>query len=228
MPTIALTSPKGGVGKSTLAAVISTSLAAQGASVELLDADPNQPLALWASQTDLPENLQVQANINEDNILDSIETAEAKASFVIIDLEGTGSLMATLAISKADFILIPMQASQLDVNQASKIIKLIKQSERVLNRTIPFAAVITRISAGAIKPKFLTAIIEMLKESQIPVLNTKIFDKEAFKAIFSLNLTLDKMTEKEICGCEKAKVNAAELIVEVVEMIKEIKARKAA
>ncbi len=41
MPTIAFANSKGGVGKSTSAALLASELAVRGASVTIIDADPN-------------------------------------------------------------------------------------------------------------------------------------------------------------------------------------------
>ncbi len=57
MPVIAVSNPKGGAGKSTTTLLLATYLAQQGASVSVLDADPNQPIMDWkkngASKTTL-------------------------------------------------------------------------------------------------------------------------------------------------------------------------------
>jgi MinD superfamily P-loop ATPase len=44
MPTIVFASPKGGAGKSTSAVVLATEIARQGATVAIVDADPNKPV----------------------------------------------------------------------------------------------------------------------------------------------------------------------------------------
>ena len=45
MPTIVFASPRAGAGKSTSAVVLATELAGQGASVTIIDADPNKPVS---------------------------------------------------------------------------------------------------------------------------------------------------------------------------------------
>ncbi|WP_337770750.1 ParA family protein [Sphingobium yanoikuyae] len=46
MPTIAFISPKGGVGKTTVALLLASQLA-RGAKVTVIDTDPNHPVAAW-------------------------------------------------------------------------------------------------------------------------------------------------------------------------------------
>src|SRR5271170_5893694 len=52
--------------------------------------------------------------------------------------------MVSYATSMADFVVIPVQGSQLDAKQAARQMKLIKAQERIANRPIPFAVLFTR------------------------------------------------------------------------------------
>jgi chromosome partitioning protein len=137
MPTIVFASPKGGVGKSTAAVLLATELAGFGASVSLIDADPNKPLSQWAKRPGKPANLTVLSDVTEESIIDTIESAASKTPFVIVDLEGTASMMVGYAMSRADLVIIPVQASHLDATEAAKAIKLVRAQERVFKRTIP-------------------------------------------------------------------------------------------
>ena len=47
MPVIVTASSKGGAGKSTLTLVLAQALDAMGATVTIIDADPNRPLVRW-------------------------------------------------------------------------------------------------------------------------------------------------------------------------------------
>jgi chromosome partitioning protein len=120
MPTIVFASPKGGAGKSTSAVVLATELAGQGASVTIIDADPNRPVSRWANRPGKPSSLTVIADVTEDAILDRIDQASRQATFVVVDLEGTASLMVGYAISRADLVVIPTQGSLLDAAEAVK------------------------------------------------------------------------------------------------------------
>jgi chromosome partitioning protein len=73
MPVISFISTKGGAGKTTAAAILASVLADNGASVALLDIDPNQPLMKWSSGDKLPVNLEVFGSITDENIIDKIE-----------------------------------------------------------------------------------------------------------------------------------------------------------
>ncbi|MCC2654489.1 MAG: hypothetical protein K0Q60_4655, partial [Microvirga sp.] len=47
MPVVVVANPKGGAGKSTAALVLATTLVHLGATVSIIDADPNRPIMDW-------------------------------------------------------------------------------------------------------------------------------------------------------------------------------------
>ena len=99
MPVIAFSSPKGGAGKTTAATVLATVLAERGATVTIIDADPNKNVVDWAKLPGKPPSLAVVGDVSEETIVDAIEEATGKTAFVIVDLEGTASLMVSYAVS---------------------------------------------------------------------------------------------------------------------------------
>jgi len=92
--------------------------------VTLIDADPNKPLSRWAKPPRKPSNLTVVADVTENSIIDTIETQGRKTPFVIVDLEGTASMMVAYAISRANLVVIPVQGSYLDAAEAAKAMRL--------------------------------------------------------------------------------------------------------
>src|SRR4051812_36641752 len=127
MPTIVFASPKGGAGKSTSAVLLATELAASGKKVVIIDADPNRPVSKWAKRPGKPVTLSVLDDVTEETIIRTIETVRSTSHFVIVDLEGTASMMVTYAISRADLVIIPTQGSQLDAAEAVKAIRLVRK-----------------------------------------------------------------------------------------------------
>lgn len=219
MPVIAFSSPKGGAGKTTAATLLATELAGQGASVTMIDADPNKNVVDWAKLPGKPANLTVIGDVTEENIVDHIEAASATSAFVIVDLEGTASLMVSYAISLADYVVIPVQGSQLDAKQAARQMKLIRSQERIAGRAIPFGVLFTRASP-AIMPKTQRHIEESFREHAIPVLTTRLYDREAYRALFSYGGTLEALSAKGVSNLEAAIRNARHLAIEIVERLR--------
>jgi chromosome partitioning protein len=219
MPVITFSSPKGGAGKTTAATLVATVLAERGAAVTIIDADPNKNVVDWAKLPGAPENLTIIGEVTEETIVDQIEESAEKSAFVIVDLEGTASLMVSYAISMADFVVIPVQGSQLDAKQAARQMKLIKAQERIAGRAIPFAVLFTRTNP-AILPKTQRFIEERFTELQVPIFQTKLFDREAFRALFSYGGTLPALKDKGVSNLNAAISNALDLTAELVERLR--------
>ena len=180
---IVMASPKGGTGKSTSSLILACELAALGAKITVIDADPNKPLQAWSKRPNRPDNLTVKADITDSTIIDVIEDASRRAPFVIVDLEGTASAMVTHAIGRADLIIVPSQGSQLDAAEAVKAIKTISNFEKTFRRKMPCAILFTRTSA--IETRDLGDIETQFKKAGVKVLQTKMVERAAFRAIFS-------------------------------------------
>jgi chromosome partitioning protein len=219
MPTIAFISPKGGVGKTTAALLLASQLA-RGAKVSVIDADPNHPIAAWGKVAIVPDNLSIIADVDEDNILDRIEEAAAKTPFVIVDLEGTAAKIVLLAVSQADLVVIPMQGSQLDAEQAGRAIRVLKQHEKMTGRVVPYGVLLTRTSP-IIRTRTMGHIQGGLTDAGVPMFATQLHEREAFRAIFSFRQTLEKLDPKEVSNLDKAIANAEQFTVEVIERLRE-------
>jgi chromosome partitioning protein len=219
MPVITLSSPKGGAGKTTAATLLATELAERGARVTIIDADPNKNVVDWSHLPGLPPNVTVIGDVSEETIVDIIEDAASKTPFVVVDLEGTASLMVSYAISMSDFVVIPLQGSQLDAKQAARQMKLIKAQERIAGRVIPFAVLFTR-SNPAIQPKTQRHIEERFLELQVPIMATRLYDREPFRALFSFGGSLSSLQDKGMSNLPAALTNAREFTVEVIERLR--------
>lgn len=219
MPTIVFASPKGGAGKSTSALILATELAEARASVTVIDADPNKPLSRWAQRPGKPAKLNVVADVTEDTIIDQIEEAARSSQFVIVDLEGTASLIVGMAISRADLVVIPTQGSQLDAAEAVKAIRLVANMEKQGRRTIPTAVLFTRTSS-AVRPRTLKAIEGEFVAAGMRVLDTQMHERDAFRAVFAFGGSLQGLDKEQVSNIPAAINNARALVGEVVGLLK--------
>lgn len=218
MPTIVFVSPKGGVGKTTAALLLASELA-RAAPVTVVDADPNHPIAAWSNGASLPGNLAILADIDEDNIIDRIEEAAAKTPFVVVDLEGTAAKIVLLAVSQADLVIIPMQGSQLDAEQASRAIRVLKQHEKMTGRAVPFGVLLTRTSP-IIRTRTMGHIQGGLLEAGVPVFEIQLNEREAFRAVFSFQQTLENLDPRDVSNLDKAQANAEQFAAEVIQRLR--------
>lgn len=109
------------------------------ARVAIIDADPERWISQWGALPGKPATITILGNITEDTIVDQIEAAAAEAQFVVVDLEGTASLMVANAIGMSDLVIIPTQGASMDAKGAAKTIKLIRNQARSARRDIPHA-----------------------------------------------------------------------------------------
>ena len=226
MPVIVFASSKGGAGKTTACVVLACELARQGydknIEVSLIDADPNQHSAAWAKLDGKPSNIRLYENVTEENILDVIDQAQEQTPFVLVDLEGVASSAVVGAISRADLVIVPCQASQNDAKEAVKTIKTIKYGANIARREIPFSVMFTRLSAAIITKtgKYLT---QSFDEAGIDILKCSLIDREAFKSIFffcvSVN-TLKTENRKEQLSIDKAAKNSENYAEEIKRLLK--------
>jgi chromosome partitioning protein len=214
MPTIVFVSPKGGAGKTTAALLLASQLASSY-DVTLIDADPNRPIKAWASGGNAPKRLSVVSDVDEDNIIERIEEAAQKSPIVVVDLEGTAAKIVVLAVSQADLAVIPIQGSQLDAEQASRAIKVIKQREKMTGRALPYAVLLTRTNP-VIRTRTMSHIQKGLIDAGVPVMETELNDREAFRAVFSFRQPLAGLDPTEVANLDKAQANVEDFALEIL------------
>lgn len=223
MPVIAFANPKGGAGKTTTALLLATELAARGAAVTVIDADPERWISQWAKLPGKPDGITIVADVTEESVVDAIEEAEEGAQFVIVDLEGTASLMVSNAIGMADLVVIPIQGSSMDARGGAKMLRLIRNQEKMSRRKIAHAVVLTRTGA-AITSRALRNVAEQLRAGGIDIFATPIVERAAYRDLFDYGGTLAGLDGAQVSNLDKAIQNAREFAGEVVARLKAIAA----
>lgn len=218
MPVISFANPKGGAGKTTAALLLASTLAAKGARVTIVDADPEKWISQWGQLPGKPENVTIISNVNEDTIADAIADAAREAQFVVVDLEGTANLMVGYAIAESDLVLIPTQGANMDAKGAAKAIRLIRNQSRN-RREIPFAILLTRTSA-AVPSRALRNVRDQLDQAGVPIFATSIVERAAYRDILDYGGLLVDLDPRQVSNLDKAIENAAEFAGEVLATLK--------
>lgn len=218
MPVISFASPKGGAGKTTAAMLLATEIAQKGIGVTIIDCDPRQWSVKWGQGGNVPETMQIVSKPTEENIIDEIDKAKAQTPFVIVDLEGTSSMLVAFALSASDLVVIPTQAGPMEGESAADAIKLIRQQEKGIRRKIPFAVLMTRMSA-VIRSKIERDLTDQMQSADIPVFQTQLIERNAYKAMMAYKCTLDGLPSSTYKR-DDAIVNARAFAGEVVAMFK--------
>lgn len=226
--TIVVACPKGGVGKSTTSMLLIQVLARFGNRVAVVDVDHRRRTSRWLKESvgnsKVLATVDVIDGVSEDNILDKIEEAAAAYDYVIVDTEGTAAKIVILAISRADFVIVPTQGSDMDAEEAVAALKLIRDHEKTMRRagvpdyTLPHGVVFTRTNA-AIRDRNLRHVEENLIQAKVPLFSTEINERGAFKAFYSFRNSLYDLSEKDAPNVDKAIENAEIFAREVIAAI---------
>jgi chromosome partitioning protein len=223
MPVIAFANPKGGAGKTTSALLLASELASRKASVAIIDADPEKWISQWGALPGRPANITITSDVTEDSIVDQIEAAAATSQFVVVDLEGTASLMVANAIGMSDLVIIPTQGASMDAKGAAKTIRLIRNQARMARRDISHAVLLTRTSA-AVASRALKNVREQLDQAGIPVFGTSIVERAAYRDILDYGGLLGDLDRTQVSNIDKAVENARAFAAEVVARLKAARA----
>lgn len=222
MPVVSFVSPKGGAGKTTSALLLATEFAQSGHNVTLVDADPNLPLVKWSKLPGRPANLEVIQELDEQEIIDTIEAAVDRTEFVIVDLEGSAALRVANAVSMSNLVLIPLQASGLDLDQAARSLKVIANASKTVRRPIPHAILFTRVPASQrIRSRNFKFISQSLEGRQHRVMKTALAEREAYKSLFLAGGTLATLDRSYVPSVDTAMSNASLYAQEVRALLRE-------
>lgn len=191
MPTVVIASPKGGAGKSTTAILLGTELAHAGASVVMLDCDPNHSLTLWADRAPLPDRIQVLSSVTESDIVKSIKQHDTDGQIVVVDLEGVASRLVSRAISQADLVITPMRSYHVGRHDWCQSASAHRGRGRSARSEDPHAVVFTMTKA--VRSKQHSGIAESLAAQGVDLIDPPLLERAAFSALFEFGGNLRNM-----------------------------------
>jgi len=199
-------SSKGGAGKSTAALVLALGLARRNERVAIIDADPNLPLYRWGALPNKPSNIMVFGTTGAEELRDVMPFADTWADWVIVDTEGSMRARSLVQVISPDLALIPLGPSPLEGLEAIRTSRALKEMAAP-GDAVPHACVFTRLPA-AIRPRSFGEVVGQLKAEQIPIVDTPLIEKEAFRAMFASGGGLDTLDPHRVSGLEAARLNA--------------------
>jgi chromosome partitioning protein len=159
MHTLTLISQKGGAGKSTLAIHLAVEAAAHGLRTLLLDLDPQGSAVSWADRRQ-PGSLDIDAAIEVPARLEAALKAALAEGYdqVVIDTAPHSDQAALRAARLADFLLVPVRCSILDISAMSATRELCELARRpvavVLNATPVRSRVVEETAAAMVELGF--------------------------------------------------------------------------
>lgn len=217
MPVIAFASCKGGVGRTTSAIVLATTLV-RNHKVTIIDADPAARLVDWARQAPLPGRLKVLSSRGERFIQDEIEEADGDGAFVIVDLEGALTRLNAYVMGQSDLVVIPMGDEQQDAKGAIETLAQVSSEAKHTRREIPVRILFARTEEGKAKSGLAKSINEQVR-ARCNCFTTELRRLPAFSWLHNMGGTLYGLDPQEVEGLAQAIACTELLTEEVVEAL---------
>jgi chromosome partitioning protein len=199
MQRLVVASPKGGTGKTTIAACLAVEASLHLPRVACLDLDPQQSLAMWHSlraRVDGPE--LVPTGAKPGSALDRVRAQPNPPNLLIVDTPPGSVGLTRRALEGASLALITTKASPLDTEAVDIACELCSETG------VPFAFLLTTINT---RRNAMAAGARTFLAEKGPVLNVEITDRQAYVQAMLSGLTgpeKDKTAQAEIAALWQA------------------------
>lgn len=172
---VTLTNQKGGCGKSTTALNLALGTAALGYNTALIDADEQKSCVETLQGYD-KANLKVyESGKGVDRLASEVKN---DFHFVFIDTPPHSHHIMFQAMAVSDIIIIPLQASPLDIRSAKRTIDACEQVQSDVKRVIPCYFLLNRVNPRTNLSKEIGAYIRELYT--VPLLQSRLHNRVAY------------------------------------------------
>jgi len=177
---IAVANTKGGTGKSTLSGNLVCAFAMQAESrIMLVDADPQASVTKWfdLASDQLPFD---RTQLTTARVLhQQLPRLRQQYDFIIVDCPPMQTDVTAAAVTQADFGLIPVLPSPLDVLAYSELVPLLRQAQG-MNPTLVLRFVINQLAP---RTALAREVQNTLADADIPVLPTYVHDRQIYRRV---------------------------------------------
>jgi chromosome partitioning protein len=187
---ISFLNQKGGVGKSTLALNTAACLARRGHRILLIDADPQQTAAQWATlRQETPFTI---ASLARAKMARDAMTLAADYTHTIIDGPARGQDIAHSVVIASDLVIVPIEPGGPSVWAAAETIDAIHNG-RAIKDTLQAAFLVSRKHRNTVIGREAK---QYAADEGIPVLRTEIHNYVAFAEALTVGSTIFEWARK--------------------------------
>lgn len=181
MAVITFAQVKGGSGKTTAAMCTVAELVARGNTVAALDLDPNRPLGEFFQRVPELRHVEVAVPTSERRVSAFVRELATRHDHVVIDLMGAATNDTQIAMTLADLVIVPSQMSGTDLKCGVETWRQAAEAAEISNRSIARGVLLTRTSAGALRPRVEAFLRKQYVNVGAYVLTTAFGDRAAWK-----------------------------------------------
>ena len=211
---IAITSLKGGVGKTTIATNLAVCFAQKGYKVCIVDTDAEQESSIsWAEQRDDSAVNVTVIRVGEKNLIREVRQMEK--NFDIIFLDGSPQLkeLASATIAASNFVIVPISSSAYDFWALENFMQRFEQVRQMKEEKLEVYILLNKFNENLNIGKELN---ESLRNefADTPRLKTTLGERVAYKETISHGMGVTEFKDK------KAKDEIEALTLEIENIMK--------
>ena len=183
---ISFLTPKGGAGKTSLAVATARGLVMRKNNVLLVDSDPQRSSLDWSAEGEGKSGVTVVGMAGR-TLKKDVDAMRNSGSYEWIIIDGAGGVSREFtannasAICASDLVVIPMQASAVDIWACTPLVDTIHQRQEITDGLPTAAFVLNRVKKGT---RLSKEIGKAIKEFDLPILNGTIHDRTVHAASF--------------------------------------------
>lgn len=194
---VTLTNQKGGCGKSTATLNLALGTAALGYDTALIDADEQKSCIETLQDYDKSRLTVYESGKDVDTLATEVKD---NFKFVFIDTPPHSHHIMFQAMAVSDIIIIPLQASPLDIRSAKRTIEACEQVQQKVKRKIPCYFLLNRVNPRTNLSKEIGSYINELYS--VPLLQSRLHNRVAYaqslmhgKSVIEYNRSSDAALE---------------------------------